>query len=129
MATSRATIDPEILARLIENQERQCLQELRTARTNAQMGLVQDVVDRLQRLGKFVADSKIPSTKRETIKREAIEIQRAAYRMQCDILLDEAMSFARVGDKEARGKSLKSARDALGVALSMGVEPDFKASF
>ncbi len=129
MATSRATIDPEILARLIENQERQATQELRTARTNAQQGLVKDVVDRLKRLGKFVGESKIPSDQREVIKREAIEIQRSAYRMHCDILLDEAMSYSRTGDKEARAKVLKSARDALGVALSMGVEPDFKVSF
>src|SRR4051794_21825385 len=121
MASTRTTIDPEILARLIDNQERQCLQELRTARSNAQLGLVKDVVDRLKRLGKFVGESKIPASRRETIKREAIEIQRSAYRMHCDILLDEAMSYSRTGDKEARAKVLKTARDALGVALSMGV--------
>ena len=128
MSSARAG-NQEIMERLLANQRAQILQELRAARASANQGQVDQVVQRLQRLAKFVGASRLGNEDRQKAREEALKIQRDAYRKHVDMLLTEAISAARQGDKDKRGEWLKKARDALSKAMVVGVEPEFADGF
>ena len=117
------------MERLLANQRAQILQELRAARASANQGQVDQVVQRLQRLAKFVGASKLGNEDRQKTREEALKIQRDAYKKHVDTLLNEAISAARQGDKDKRGEWLKKAREALSKAMVVGVEPEFADQF
>ncbi len=128
-AATKTAIDPEALAALIEQQEQRCRSDLDAALIDARAGQAMPVVERLTRMAEFIAESALPGPRREAIKAEAMEIQRDAYRKQCDRLLDEAMAHSRSGDTAARAQVLMGAQETLGKALALGLDAEFKVSF